>query len=92
MKFTIVNEKDNPHMKRKQLVLAVDHVGGATPSMTGLQTVLSNEFSIEPERIEIKSIYSLKGLSQSKASVFIWEENKVENLSKPKEESKKEGE
>ena len=98
MKFTIVSERNNPHMKRRQLMLAVDHVGGATPSMPGLQTVLSKEFSIEPEKIEIKSIYSLKGRSQSKASVFIWEQNKVENLNTPKEESrpseepKKEGE
>lgn len=102
MKFVIVNEKDNPHMKRRQLQLSVDHVSGATPSMAGLQTILSKEFNTEPEKIEIKGIYSLKGRPQSKATVFIWTENKVENLNKPKpvekpqeetkSEEKKEGE
>ena len=92
MKFIIINEKDNPHMKRKQLLLSVDHVSGATPSLAGLQTVLSREFNTEPEKIEIKSIHSLKGRQQSKATIFIWSENKVENLNKPKEEPKPEGE
>lgn len=91
MKFVIVNENDNPHLKRKELMISLDHVGGATPSMAGLQSLLSKEFKLEPEKVEIKSIFSLKGRNSSKAKVFLWEENRADDLNKPKEQPKQEG-
>ncbi|MBI4895059.1 MAG: hypothetical protein HY831_01065 [Candidatus Aenigmarchaeota archaeon] len=90
MKFIIVNEIDNPHLKRKEIMVSLDHVGGATPSMAGLQSLLSKEFKLEAEKIEIKNIFSLKGRHVSKAKVFLWEENKVDDMNKPKEEPKQE--
>ncbi len=90
MKFIIVNENDNPHLKRKELIVSLDHVGGATPSMAGLQALLSKEFKLEAEKVEIKNIFSLKGRHVSKAKIFLWTENKVDDLSKPTEEPKQE--
>ena len=72
-------------------MLSLDHVGGATPSMAGLQLILSKEFSTNPEKIEIKNISSLKGRQHSNARIFVWEEDKTTDLSKPKEAVKEEG-
>ncbi len=74
-------------MKRREIELSIDHVAGATPSMAGLQALLSKQFDIDSERIEIKNIFSLKGRSRSKSKTFIWDEKKVADLSKPKEEA-----
>lgn len=95
MKIIIVNEKDNPNMGRKELLIAVEHVAGATPSKAGLQQFLAKHFGIEPEQIEIKNIFSLLGRQQSKAKVFVWKEKRIahsaskmrrelDDLSKPK--------
>ncbi len=84
MKFSISNERDNTNLKRKELIIVIDHVGGATPSTAGIQQMLSKEFEAEPEKIEVKSIFSLKGRQKSKIKIFVWEDKKVENLSVPK--------
>ena len=88
MKVIIVNEKQNTSLKRKELEISIEHIGGATPSMAGLQLLLSREFNLEPEKIEIRNIFSLKGRQRSRAKTFIWDEKKVENLAKPKEAPK----
>ena len=86
MKPVIVNEAINPYMKRKELVLSVDHFGGATPSIAGVQKLISDELGVQPEQVDIKNIFSYRGKAASKVKVFIWEEPKVADLSKPKEQ------
>jgi ribosomal protein S24E len=95
MKYIIVQENYNKFMKRKEVVISIDHTGGATPSLAGLQLLLSKDMNTAPEHIEIKNIFSYRGKPGSKAKIFVWDEPKVADLSKPKEqpaEEKKEGE
>ena len=58
--FKTLKERDNPHMKRKEMLLLWEHVAGATPSRTGLQGLLAKHWSVEPERVDVKGIFSAK--------------------------------
>jgi ribosomal protein S24E len=82
-------EKRNPLMERNELHITLSHEGDATPSRAALQLFLSKHKKVEPERIEIKNIFSSFGKSFSSVSVFIWDKNVVPDLSK---ESQKEQE
>lgn len=82
MKIHIVSEKENPHMKRREVMVAVDHVGGATPSLAGLQLLLAREWAVAAEQVDIKQVLSLRGRAQSKAKVHVWQEAKVKDLAK----------
>jgi len=88
MKADIVNEKDNKLLRRKELKLNIDHEG-RTPSKAELQQLLSKQLSKQPEFIDIRNIFSGKGIAKSNAVVFIWEEKKVEDLAKAVAEKKK---
>ena len=94
MKLSVINEKDNPLFKRKELQIEIDHDASATPSKAEVQLLMSKELKKSVENVDIRSIFSDSGISSSKAKVFLWEEKKVPDLSKvvkekkPKEEAK----
>ena len=82
MQFKTLQERDNAHMKRKELKLQCQHMAVSTPSKTSVQEHLSKEFKAEAERVDVRSIFSLKGLSESKISAYIWSEPQA-HLKKP---------
>jgi len=91
MKVVIINEKHNPHMARRELIISVEHVAGSTPSRAGLQHLIARELNLDAQQVDIKSIFSSVGKQQSRAKVFVWNEKRAEDLSKPKpQEEKKE--
>ncbi len=92
MKIEISSKKDNPFLKREELIINIVHEKEATAQKAALQQLLSKELGKEPEQIEIRNIFSEKGKQESKAKVFVWEEKKVKDLSKEvkKEEKAKE--
>jgi len=101
MKIDIVNEKENPLMKRKELIVSIDFDKGATPSKADLQKSLAEQLKANIENLEISKILSEVGLPKGKAWIKIWKEKKVPLYSEikkekpkkeeaPKEEAKKE--
>ena len=90
MKTSIINEKDNPLLKRKELSIKIEHDGSATPKKAELQQLVAKEFKKDVEQVDIRNIFSDSGISSSKAKVFLWEEKKVADLSKIVKEKKKE--
>ena len=93
MKNTIKDQKDNPFLKRKEMLVEIDHHSAATPSKASLQHLISKELKETVEKVDIRSIYSGHGLAKAEAKVFVWHEKKVKDLSKkeePKEEAKPE--
>ncbi|MFH1630697.1 MAG: hypothetical protein ABIA21_00535 [Candidatus Aenigmatarchaeota archaeon] len=85
MKIEILNERKNPHMKRKEILIKISHPGVSTPSTVVLQQYLSKEIGTNPEKIDIKNIFSEVGIGRSNSKIYIWEENKVADLSKKEE-------
>lgn len=105
MKFQIIEEKENPLLKRKEILISVDYEGGATPSKAYLQKSFAEHFKVGIEKVEVTKILSETGLAKGKALVKIWQDKKVpiyseikkekaekpvEKKEKPKEEKPKE--
>ena len=87
MKTKIISEKENPFLERKEIKIEIEHTKECTPSKAQLQQLLSKELKNEVEYIDVRSIFSDYGKSFSLSKVFIWNEKKVSDLSKPKKET-----
>lgn len=85
MKIEIKIEKDNPFMKRKELIVEIDHAGEATPTKASIQKEVASIKNISPEHVDVRKIFSRKGIAKSEAKIFVWEEPKVKDLSKEAE-------
>ena len=82
MKVLEKSEKRNNVLKRTEYRYAIRHSNGKTPSRAELQKFVSEELKIEPERVDIRKVYSRKGMPVSDALVFVWDEPKVKDLNK----------
>jgi len=98
MDVKIVSEKENPLLKRKELVVNLDYEGGSTTSKAMLQKLISDQFKAGVDSVEITTIMSEVGSSKGKAWIKIWQEKKIPIYSEtkkgkkeaPKEEKPKE--
>jgi ribosomal protein S24E len=101
MKIDVVEKKENPFLKRTDLMLGVDHSGKATPNRDELEKMIAKKYKSIPEKVEIVYIFSEAGLSRSKVKARIWKEKapekkvrkkkpKKEKPPEPKPEEKKE--
>jgi small subunit ribosomal protein S24e len=98
MDVKVVSEKENPLLKRKEIMVALDYDGKSTISKAELQKLISEQFKSGVDSVEITTIMSEVGSSKGKAWIKIWQEKKVpiyseikkEKTAKPKEEKKKE--
>jgi len=89
MKIQVIDEKENPMLKRRELVVSIDYEGGSTISKADLQKVLAKQLSANIESIEVSKILSEIGLSRGKAWVKVWKEKKIPIYSEIKKEKKK---
>lgn len=90
MKIDITKEKENPLLKRKEISVKIDHPEEATPSKAALQQLVAKQLNVEIEKTDVRYIFSGTGTASSRAAVFLWNEKKVEDLSKIKKEKKTE--
>jgi ribosomal protein S24E len=103
IKFKTLEEKDNPALKRKDLMLLVEHAGEATPKTIDVAKKIVDQFKTKLDNVEIVYLFSEKGVASTKVKARIWKEGsprKVEvkeekkeapaEAEKPVEEPKKE--
>ena len=94
MKFSVVNEKENSALKRKELTVNVDYEGKATPKNADLLAGLASHFGAAQEKIQAK-LFSHAGRSTGYAVVKIWSEEPIKKNKRakvaagPKPEEKK---
>ena len=88
MKIQIIDEKENPMLKRRELVVSIDYEGGSTISKADLQKNLSEELNANIENVEVSKILSEIGLTRGKAWIKVWKEKKVPIYSEIKKEKK----
>lgn len=82
----ITKENYNTFLKRKELIVNTENPEEATPAKAVLQQHIAKHFSKDVESIEILDIMPKKGMARSIARIYVWDEKKVADLSKPKEE------
>ena len=96
MKVNILETRENPLLKRKELICSIEHEGDPTPSKAAVQAYIAKTEKVKPKSIEIKKIFSPKGGINSKVLVYFWREKEVpvleEKKPETKEASKSEGE
>ncbi|MFP4116506.1 MAG: hypothetical protein ACLFQ8_02060 [Candidatus Aenigmatarchaeota archaeon] len=66
MKVEIKERKKNPVLDRRLIEGTVEHAGEATPSSEALKGFLAEELDSEEESIEIKKIFTIRGMQKSK--------------------------
>jgi len=90
MKNEILEQKDNPLLKRKEITVKIDFGAGATPSKEDLRLALAQQLGADAEHIEITKILSETGVGLGKAWIKVWEEKKIPSYKKaPKAEEEK---
>ena len=90
MKMNVIKERVNPYMKRKELLLDIEHEAESTPNKAAVQELLARQISADKEKIEIIDIVSEKGIAKSKSTVFIWQEMPVRKVKKAEKAEAKE--
>jgi ribosomal protein S24E len=77
MDVQVINERENPLFKRKEILVSVDYKGSSTPSRADLQKILAEQFKVGVDSLEIEKIMSEVGLSKGKVWINIWNDKKV---------------
>ncbi len=90
MDIQIISEKENPLLKRKEILASIDYQGGSTPSKADLQKTLAEHFNANIDNVEISKIISEVGLSKGRVWIKIWQEKKIPIYAELKKEKKKE--
>jgi ribosomal protein S24E len=88
MKIEILSEKDNPLLKRKEVLVSIDYNGKSTISRSELQKMFSDQFKADITSVEISKILSEGGLPMGKAWIKLWKNKKVPIYSEEKKGSK----
>lgn len=76
MEFHIISEKQNPVMKRREMLAEIKY-DRVTPSKAHLQEHIAVKLSVSPESVEVAKIISEHGKPSGKAWIKIWEEKKI---------------
>ncbi len=77
MKLELKNERHNPHLKRKELRIEINHENEATPRKAALLEMIAKQFGYNIENTDVRGIYTEGGVAKSYAKVFVWSEKKV---------------
>ena len=90
MEVKIIEEKDNPFLERKEVLLRIEHHSQPTPSKKELEDYLTKKYGVDATHIVIDYIFSEVGIGESKAKVKIYKKP-VREVEKKEEAEQKEG-
>jgi ribosomal protein S24E len=92
MKMDVLDKKENPFLKRTDLILMIDHAGQATPKKEEIIKEIAGKFDSSPEKVTVEYVLTEFGLTKSKVKAKVWKEKPPEKVKKVKktEEAKKE--
>ena len=88
MEIVIIEEKENPFFKRKDLKIRIKHPASPTPSKTNIAKELAAKYDVDQSQVQIDYIFSQRGLGESFVSCKILQEKPKEmKPEKPKGEN-----
>ena len=71
MEMTILEEKENKFLNRKELKVKLKHQGTPTPSKAEIAKEMAAKYSVEEKQVVIGYIFSIKGIGESIAEIKI---------------------
>jgi ribosomal protein S24E len=74
MQMTVIEEKDNPFFKRKELTFLLKHDAASTPSKSELVKMVAVSQGVQESQIVVEYIFTKKGISESLAKVMVLSE------------------
>lgn len=74
MDMTIVEEKENQFLNRKELKIKLKHIGMQTPSKAEVIKEIASKYTVNESQVLIDYIFSVKGLGESFGKVKILRE------------------
>jgi ribosomal protein S24E len=84
MEILIIEEKENPFFKRKDLKVRVKHAGGPTPPKADIIKELASKYDVEEPQVVIDYVFSKRGLGESFVSCKILHEKPKSGKEEPK--------
>lgn len=76
MEFKIISERQNPVMRRRELLAEIKY-DKVTPSKAHIQEHVAAKLSVDAESVEVAKILSEHGKPEGKAWINIWESRKI---------------
>jgi ribosomal protein S24E len=77
MDIEIQETQENPLLKRERYQLEVDHSGETTPSKDKVRKQLAAEHDLDPEKIDVRHVYTGFGKTSSRAELLVYEDKVV---------------
>jgi ribosomal protein S24E len=74
MDISIIEEKENPFLNRKELRIELKHIGSATPAKANLLKELATKYNVPEDQVIVDYILTKKGISESFVKVKILKE------------------
>lgn len=74
MNIEIVEERENPFIDRREILLRIDHLGEATPGKKEVLRFLVDRMGLEPEKIFIAWVRTYTGTNRSEALIYYYPE------------------
>jgi small subunit ribosomal protein S24e len=84
MGLEIKEEKENKLLGRKELTVAIAHLGAPTPKKQDIAKELSSKYSVPEDQVVIDYLFTKKGIGESLAKAKILSEKP--KLKEPKKE------
>ncbi len=78
METQIASIRDNPLLNRTEIEVEIEHAGEATPSREDVKSRIAAEEDLDPEKIEVESIYTGFGGQESVATLKVFQEMELE--------------
>lgn len=69
----IVEERYNPLIKRREVVLRIAHIGKTTPSRGAVRVGIARHYGVDVARVVVKRVVSERGMGVSRAHVHIYD-------------------
>jgi small subunit ribosomal protein S24e len=80
----VISEKDNPLIKRKELIVRIGHIGKSTPSRGLIRHEIARIYNVEPELVYVRGIKTEYGMGVTEAEVHIYSSVERAKLFEPK--------
>ncbi len=70
----VVEEKYNPLIKRRELIVRIAHIGKSTPGRGMIRYELAKIYGVDVDRVYVRKIETEYGMSVSNAEVHIYDD------------------
>ncbi len=79
----IVEEKYNPLIKRKEIIVRIGHIGKSTPSRGLIRHEIARIYGVDANRVYVRMIKTEYGMSVSNAEIHIYDSSDRAKLFEP---------